>query len=660
MAKIIGYSVGGLVLLLALALLAVWLLVNPNEYKDRIARTVKESTGRELVLGGDIKLSVFPWIALELGQAQLGNPPEFGAEPFVSFKHASVRVKLLPLLAKRLQIGRIDVDGLDLRLQRNPAGKGNWEGFGGQAGAKPSTNTGPKGTLGGLAGIRIRGGRMSYQNTVLEKFNVETGAFAGSGVVPVTFSFDCNRGEQAARISVEAKLDLDIQSAAQQYELNRLVMHGHLTQKPGASDLPWDLSVPKLGLNLGAQSLVVPSFDLGFAGARLSGGLKGTSIIDAPAVAGSFKLTPLDLRVFMAKLGIEKPNTKDPAALAQVLASSDFNYGGQGVQFDNLRLTLDQTQMQGKFAIVDLKTQAMTFDLAVDRIDMDRYLSPEKKQPDPAQKPFELPTAKLKGIDANGTVTLGQARFSKMDFTKVRLTVNSKDGAVRLFPSQAQFLGGQYSGDVTLDSRGATPAIKLDQQLTGIDMRQLLAATMKSERLSGHGNLQVKATAHGGTMDAILSSLSGRIVANLADGAIEGVDLWFELNRAQALIKRQGLPAGASSNRTKFDVFKASADITHGVASTKDLMIVSQALKVTGQGSANLSTQAIDYQVLASLAQSPAQSAVEIPVRITGTMANLKVRPDLEALAKGQLKQKVQDKVQDLLKDKLQGLFGKP
>jgi len=50
----------------------VWWLVNPNDYKGRIAAAVKESTGRDLVLQGDIKLSVFPWIALELGPASLG------------------------------------------------------------------------------------------------------------------------------------------------------------------------------------------------------------------------------------------------------------------------------------------------------------------------------------------------------------------------------------------------------------------------------------------------------------------------------------------------------------------------------------------------------------------------------------------------------------
>ena len=48
-------------MLLIAAVAQPWLLVNPNDYKDRIVRAVRTSTGRELTLPGDIKLSVFPW-----------------------------------------------------------------------------------------------------------------------------------------------------------------------------------------------------------------------------------------------------------------------------------------------------------------------------------------------------------------------------------------------------------------------------------------------------------------------------------------------------------------------------------------------------------------------------------------------------------------------
>jgi len=47
---------------------------------------------------------------------------------------------------------------------------------------------------------------------------------------------------------------------------------------------------------------------------------------------------------------------------------------------------------------------------------------------------------------------------------------------------------------------------------------------------------------------------------------------------------------------------------------------------------------------------------VDIPLNITGTYVDPRVRPDVDALAKGQLKQKLQDILQ---KNGLGGLFSK-
>ena len=46
--RLVGFVVGGLVALLVILLLAVRLLVDPNDYKDRIAQAVKSSRPVEL------------------------------------------------------------------------------------------------------------------------------------------------------------------------------------------------------------------------------------------------------------------------------------------------------------------------------------------------------------------------------------------------------------------------------------------------------------------------------------------------------------------------------------------------------------------------------------------------------------------------------------
>jgi AsmA protein len=244
----------------------------------------------------------------------------------------------------------------------------------------------------------------------------------------------------------------------------------------------------------------------------------------------------------------------------------------------------------------------------------------------------------------------------------------AQNGVTHVAPVKASLYGGEYSGDIALDARGSVPALKLDQSMTGIDVAQLLANFARTRRFSGRGNVTTALTAHGSGSDALLRSLSGRVSTEVSGGAFEGVDLWYEVDRVMALVRKQAAPAGAGSGRTKFDAFKASADLTNGVAATKDLNVASGNLRVTGQGTANLVSGAIAYRLKATILQAaatrtaaPATALVDIPLDVTGTLTAPRVQPDLEGLAKsriqqefdkhkGQLQQKLQDTLKQLLK----------
>ncbi|HEX3844318.1 MAG TPA: AsmA-like C-terminal region-containing protein, partial [Steroidobacteraceae bacterium] len=144
-------------------------------------------------------------------------------------------------------------------------------------------------------------------------------------------------------------------------------------------------------------------------------------------------------------------------------------------------------------------------------------------------------------------------------------------------------------------------------------------------------------------------------------GAIQGVDLWSAINSAVALAQRQPLPAKSLGNSTSFDTFKASADLTNGLATTKDLDIASGDLRVTGQGTANLLTQAVDYRVNAAILKGAAAGALaNVPLLITGTLAKPSVRPDTQALLKSVAQQQLQKhkgQVENKLRSVLKGLI---
>ena len=95
-----------LTIVIALALLAVTALVltfDPNNYKDTITEQVEAQTGREFTIAGDIGLSVFPWVGVEVEDVQLANAEGFSDRAFAKIAQLDVKVKVLPLLRKQLE-----------------------------------------------------------------------------------------------------------------------------------------------------------------------------------------------------------------------------------------------------------------------------------------------------------------------------------------------------------------------------------------------------------------------------------------------------------------------------------------------------------------------------------------------------------------------------
>ena len=124
--KILLGLVALLVVLVVIAAVVLPMVIDPNDYKDEIAATVEKQTGRTLSIEGDMALSVFPWLGLDIGPTQLSNAEGFAAPYMARMEAVEVRVKLLPLLRKQLEVNTVRLDGLRLNLGKNKQGVTNW------------------------------------------------------------------------------------------------------------------------------------------------------------------------------------------------------------------------------------------------------------------------------------------------------------------------------------------------------------------------------------------------------------------------------------------------------------------------------------------------------------------------------------------------------
>ena len=725
--KIAGIAIGALVALLLLAIVLVAVFVDPNDYRAEIEQRVEAQTGRKLSLSGDLKLSFFPWLALQTGAASLGEAPGFGTEPFVSIQEARVGVRLWPLLRGAVEVGTVRLVGARIRLITDAQGRDNWADLGSkQAETTPEASSQAPTKIPTIAGLQIEDAAVTIENRktnsrqVVRDFNLKSGRLQSGAPfdlstsfifdqdaamsikanvgATVTADFDRNvhrldapkidllvtgQGYPAAGVPVQiraASLQADVGNKAHQLSGLTLATTWKGKGFPEAG-VAVSLKADDLNVNLATQVMQLTGLVAELAGAKLSGTLNGAEILDAPRITGPLRLEPVVLRDWLPKLGITLPQARDPAVFSKLSFASNVALTKTSAQLNDVTLQLDDTTAKGMLGIADFTAKALRFDLNIDKLNADRYLPPpvegatKKAESDQPKQATPIPIEALRTLNARGQIQVGEAVFSGIQFSKLRLGVSARDGKVRLNPSEASMYGGQYRGDIGIDATGPTARVSLDEHVSSIDFAPLFKDFFKTNRVSGKGTVNIKVTGVGKTTDDIVNTLDGAIDFNVANGALEGTDLWYEIRRARAVIKQQPVPERTGTPRTPFNALQGTASVKGGVLSNNDLDVSTQYLKIGGQGSVSLPKSTLDYRLLATVLKFPREGAAEtaneedlvdaqIPVKISGTLSDPKVRPDLEGYLKGMAKQrlnqerdKVEQKVKEKFQDKLKDLL---
>lgn len=386
----------GLGAILALAvigvLLVVW-FVDPNRFKPRIESAVRDATGREFTLAGDIELGFFPWLALRTGGGTFGNAEGFGADPMVSWQGAQLGVKLIPLIRGDLVVDRVRISGADVRLVRNADGRGNWEGIGGDTPADPNAESRDI----RVGGIEITDSRVSF---------VDEGA--------------------ARRIEV-TDLHLETDEIVPGRPFTDTEIAGRLHMDGFAPEgVPFRLEVPKAELDAEFTNFGVEEFELAFGGFEAQGGVRG-SLGDDMSVAGAIETNRFDLRALLASVGIEPPETTDPKALGGIATRATWKFDAGAVEIQPLALTIDDTKFTGNFQRGSGDDAIGEFKLSGDSLDIARYVPPT----DPESEPFVLPTAALAALRFRGVIELAEAKYEDILMKGVTLRLLLDEGGLR-------------------------------------------------------------------------------------------------------------------------------------------------------------------------------------------------------------------------------------
>ncbi|UUY09858.1 AsmA family protein [Pseudomonas sp. J452] len=650
--KILGLVFLGLLLIIVGLGFALTHLFDPNDYKDEIQQLARDKANLELKLNGDIGWSLFPWLGLELTDATLASA-ETPDKPFADLRLLGLSVRVLPLLRKEVQMSDIRVDGLNLTLQRDAKGRGNWEGVGkpAQTAATPPTtasnSTAPASSEPAtvetadsqpikldIDSLTISSSRIDYQDAAsgrqfsAEGIELSTGAIREGASIPLKLTAFFGTNQPLLRAKTELQTALRFDRALKRYQLEDFKLAGEASGEPFQGKTLTFATQGQLLLDQAAQVAEWNSLKLTANQLRAIGELKLRDLDKTAQLQGGLSIAQVNLREFLGGLGVELPPMRDANTLQQFELSTRLAGTPTSINFNELSLKLDDSSFSGSLAVSDFAKQALRLQLKGDKLDLDRYLPPKDQDASagvarkneikgavaaagksgttplpnaPTQQAWSneqlLPLEQLRKLDLEADISLGQLSLNKLPIESALLKAKAKGGVLNLQELRGDLYGGNFAVTSQLDVRPAVPLLTAQKQLTRIPVEKLIEAQGEKAPIKGLLDLNADVRTQGNSQKAWIDALNGKAGFSLSDGVLIEANLEQQLCQGIATLNRKSLSGEPRGKDTPFEELDGNLTLRNGVASNPDLKARLPGLALKGKGDVDLRVLGLDYRI---------------------------------------------------------------
>ncbi|WP_406611289.1 AsmA family protein [Agarivorans sp. JK6] len=601
------YVVAALIVLLVVGVVVAVSMVNTDDIKALLVEKTKESTGRELVIDGDLAWRFFPSIGFELGSLRLRDNPEFGDGDTVSITGAEMSVALMPLFSKSIEVGDISVRGLALRYQTKADGTTSLDDLTQSKEAEPASSE-PKST------------------------EESSGASAAGWSVRLA-------GIEIVDANVEL-IDLT---------LNK-------TQKLGPVNFTLD------GLELGEDNGF--SLSLKFDDGEMLVEQQATGLLfiaeDFSRIALSDVSNGLNLQGSAIPNGAM--NVQTDLALSYTVASKTAELSKLAVDIDG------KTQLVGTSSVVLNSIPSIKFDLNIPLLDTSNFISESSASSnttDDANASSEAPGQEqepdltvLKTLNLDGTLTIDKLQHQKLHIEDIKQQVQIKDGILRLKELSANLYDGRLESNAVINGQKPVASYSMTAKLNGVQARPLLSDAADFDFVAGGLNVDLDVKGTGLTPTAIKKKISGPINATFTDGAIYGVNIPQMIRSAKATIKGGDKQQAQQEQKTDFSELVIISTLGKSLAKVNKMQMSSPLLRIDGTGQTHLINESLDFtfitKVVASLEGQGSKNdlaGLDIPINVKGSWTEPKVNLDMKKLFEGQAKEAVNKELKKALGD---------
>jgi len=631
MKKFLKYGVFPFVIFLFLFFATVMVLpvvINVQKFVPEIETQLSNVTGRPVTIGSDLGLSFFPWLSISFSDLKVANPEGYLSDNLIKIKSFEARLKLLPLFRKEVQVNRFIIGGLEVNLEKNSDGMGNWQSSGnnnpGQPSAAPTSSLAgwslPKGLAVKL--FAVTDGTLTW----LDRTNHHQKRFDDLMLLFHDFTLE-------NPVAVEFKASVD----GKQLEGEGTV--GPFGPQPGLGVLPVDLAI-----NIGN------SFSVQLKGT-------GTNLLENPGYDLEVHAPPFSARELCDAFGVDFPlNTTDPSTFRSV--SVDVRAKG-----DTTRMSIEKGQMKVDDSLLDISLSVknfvhpeLDFALAVDQLDLDRYLAPAGQDVAdfvPWQK------TNLTGELQVGEVTVGGKTFNDLD-----LHLRGADEIFAVDLATFTIYQGRGQATMALNFQDKIPETNIDLKLADVQAGPLLHDLLNLDFLSGAVEGDTHLLFSGSHAEEIKKSLNGTGNLRIRDGAFEGIDMVQPKRNILAM----SFDSDTSDQqvRTAFSEVKSNFSIRNGVVEIHDTRLTAPGAGIHLSGTADLVGEKLKVAIEPDIAvqkitmRPNEKDAVKnsIPFAISGTFIKPKIDIDAKYLSLEELNLSEEPDMQNLVEENLSASSG--
>ncbi|MCQ9426879.1 AsmA family protein [Pseudomonas sp. LJDD11] len=648
--KILGLFILGLLLIIVALGFALTHLFDPNDYKDEIRQLAREKANVELTLNGDIGWSLFPWLGLELHDARVAtlNAPD---QPFADLQMLGLSVRVLPLIRREVQMSDVRVEGLNLTLNRDKNGHGNWEDIGKPATPASTTPTAPAGESTPPAqdtaqkpsrpvkldidSLTVNNARVLYtdeaknQTYTAESIQLSTGPVREGSDISLKLTAFLSGNQPALRARTELTGNLRLDRALQRYQFEDMRLSGELAGEPLQGKTVTFVAQGQLLADLAANVAEWNSLKITTNQLRALGELRARDLDKTPQLSGGLSVAQFNLRTFMDGIGQPLP-TMAEGSLSKVELVTRLSGTPTSLVLDELNLKVDDSTFSGRVAIEDFSKQALRLQLKADSFDADRYRpaatetekgakAARKSEvqnseataiagagttplPEPPTKTAWsteklLPLERLRSLDVEAELSFGKLIVNKLPIDNAALKTQAAGGVIRV----DSLRGGLYNGDFeikgNLDARQDIPTASVQTRVNKVPVERVLDSQGQTPPVRGQLILNSDLSGKGNSEKALIDSLNGTASFVVNNGVLVNANLEQQLCQGIALLNRKPLTGEPRGKDTPFRQLSGSLAVRNGVASNPDLKAQIPGLTLNGKGDVDLRVLGMDYRV---------------------------------------------------------------